>query len=93
MSSAMYKRSQDAIFSEVGDDVVALHIQRGQCYGMEKVTADVWNLLAEPSDLERLCSRLVERYDVHPDECRADVARLLDQMLKEGLVERVVAAA
>jgi len=88
----MYKRSQDAIFSEVGDDVVALHIQRGQCYGMEKVTVDVWNLLAEPSDLESLCSRLVERYDVPPDECRADVARLLDQMLKEGLVERVAAA-
>jgi len=89
----MYKRSQDAIFSEVGKDVVALHVHRGQCYGMEKVTADVWNLLAEPSDIDRICSELIERYDVEPDLCRADVTRLREQMHKEGLVEQVSAAA
>ena len=93
MNLPMYRRSQDAIFSEVGDDVVALHVHRGQCYGMEKVTADVWNLLTEPSDMESICSRLVERYEVQPEVCRADVARLLDQLVKEGLVERVGPAA
>ena len=89
----MYKRSQNAIFSEVGDDVVALHIQRGQCYGMEKVAADVWNLLAEPSDLESICSDLIERYDVERNLCRTDVANLLEQMQSQGLIEKVPSAA
>jgi Coenzyme PQQ synthesis protein D (PqqD) len=92
MSLPMYKRSDDAIFSDVGADVVALHVRRGQCYGMEKVTADVWRLLAEPADMERICDQLVERYDVKPDECRSDVTRLLEQMMNEGLVERAGAA-
>lgn len=89
MSLPRYKRSDDALFSEVGDDVIALHVHRGQCYGMEKVTADVWSLLAEPADMESICSRLIDRYDVEPDVCRAEIARLLEQLENEGLVERI----
>lgn len=89
----MYKRSDDAIFSKVGTDVVALHVRRGQCYGMEEVTADVWSLLDEPSNIEGICAQLIERYDVEPEECRADITRLLEQMVTEGLVERVGATA
>jgi hypothetical protein len=60
---------------------------------MEKVTAEVWRLLAEPTDVDQLCDRLVEIYEVEPALCRADVQRLLDQLHSEGLVETVSAAA
>ena len=88
----MYQRSNAAIFADVGDDIVALHVRRGQCYGMDKVTARVWTLLAEPLDLDAICSDLIELYHVEADLCRGEVARLLEQMQKEGLVERVGAA-
>lgn len=84
-----YKRSEQALHSEVGRDVVALHIDRGQCYGMEEVTADVWRLLAEPSDLDTICGQLQEWYDVKPDVCRDDIATLLGQMHAEGLIEPI----
>lgn len=84
-----YKRSEQALHSEVGTDVVALHIDRGQCYGMEDVTADVWRMLAEPSDLDTICEQLQERYDVNPDVCRDDIATLLVQMQAEGLIEPI----
>ena len=35
MNSPTYKRSQNAIFSAVGDDILALHVHHGQCYGMQ----------------------------------------------------------
>lgn len=82
-----YKRSAQALHSEVGGDVVALHIDRGQCYGMENVTADVWRLLAEPSDLDTICDQLQQKYDVDPEACRSDIATLLVQMQSEGLIE------
>lgn len=84
-----YKRSEQALHSEVGRDVVALHIDRGQCYGMENVTADVWRLLAEPSDLDTICEQLQDRYDVDPNVCRGDIATLLVQMQSEGLIEPI----
>jgi hypothetical protein len=89
MSSDHYRRSERALFSSVGDDIVALHVENGQCYGMENVTVSVWNLLAEPTDIPTICSHLQELYDVEPEICRADVERLISQFRTEGLVETV----
>ena len=87
MSEQLYRRSDEALFSSVGDDIVALHVENGHCYGMEKVTADVWELLARPIGLSDICERLIGMYDVEPEQCRAEVQRLLDQLCSEGLVE------
>jgi hypothetical protein len=87
MSGPVYKLSEKALFTAVGDDIVALNIGDGQCYGMEKVTAAVWRLLETPMSIDELCGRLVEMYAVEPDVCRADVERLFGQLRSEGLVE------
>jgi hypothetical protein len=86
----LFKRSEKAIFSNVGGDVVALHVDRGQCYGMEKITATVWDLLSSPMSANDLCERLMQIYVVEPSECRSDIDELLGTMESEGLVERVV---
>jgi hypothetical protein len=87
MNELRFKRSTDAIFSEIGDDIVALNIERGQCYGMEEVTATVWNLLAKPLSLEQLCAQLMDIYEVEAEVCRAEVSRLLEIFKKEELIE------
>ena len=84
-----YKRSSDALSAEVADDVVALHIQRGSSYGMEKVTADVWRLLEAPADLDTICGQLMERYEVDQQTCRREVGQLMTLFEQEGLVETV----
>ena len=81
------RRSQQALSAEVGSDVVALNIAKGACYGMEKVAADVWQLLAQPTDIETICESLTGRYEVDPETCRSDVCRLIEEMVREGLVE------
>ncbi|MEO5809582.1 MAG: PqqD family protein [Sphingomicrobium sp.] len=87
MNEPIYKRSQSTMFSEVGEDVVALHVERGFCYGMENVTSTVWKLLDRPQGLDSLCAELVDRFDVSPEACRSEVGRLLDQLRDEGLVD------
>ena len=82
-----FVRSNEAIFSEVGADIVALNISGGFAYGMEKVTADVWRLLEQPRDVDGICKALLEQYDVDPAVCRDDVSRLLEQLRSEGLIE------
>jgi hypothetical protein len=85
--SRLFVRSEQALSADVGEDVVALHVARGHCYGMEKVAAAVWNLLAEPTDLDRICEQLVQRYEIDEGTCRAEVGALLAQFESEGLVE------
>lgn len=93
MSAPLYKLSDKALFTSVGDDVLALTVEDGQCYGMEKVTAAVWRLLAEPTSVQQLCDRLLELYEVEPEVCRSDVEHLLSLLRKEGLVQAVPAQA
>ncbi|MEO8548093.1 MAG: PqqD family protein [Sphingomicrobium sp.] len=85
----MYKRSTDTMFCEVGSDIIALNVDRGRCYGMENVSATVWNLLTEPANLEQICDRLIQIYDVEPQACRSEIEQLMVNMQNEGLVEIV----
>ena len=84
-----FKRSSDALSAEVADDVVALHVQRGSSYGMEKVTADIWRLLETPADLDTICKQLAQRYEVDDETCRREVGQLISVFQQEGLVEVV----
>lgn len=86
MSAIRYQRRDDVLFSDIGDDIVALSVERGQCYGMEKVTAVVWELLVKPLTLDDLCAQLIDLYEVERGQCRAEVSRLLDQLQREGLI-------
>lgn len=89
MSELQYRRFPGALHASVGDDVVALHVQNGRCYGMEHVTADVWRILDQPAKLDEICLKLLDEYEVDPSTCRAEVAELLETMRQEGLVEAV----
>jgi len=84
-----YRRSERALFSAVGDDILALHVERGLCFGMKEVSARVWDLLAEPHSAEQLCDSLLDEYSVDAETCRSDITQLLAEMEAEGLVERV----
>ena len=85
----LYRRSPEALHANVGEDIVALHVRKGRCFGMEHVTADVWRYLEQASSLDQICSRLVDEYEVDPETCRAEVGELLGMMQKEGLVEAI----
>ena len=89
MSGQLYKRSSEALFAQVADDFVALHVERGHSYGMEKVTAAVWRLLEQPTDVESICTELIGQYEVDEETCRREVGQLMRQLEEQGLVEAV----
>lgn len=93
MTSPMFKRSPQAIFSQVGSDIVALNVDRGAYYGMEHVTARVWELLSTPRTIDQLCQELMAIYEIDAATCEADINALLRDMESEGLIERTRAGA
>lgn len=87
MTETRYRRSDQALSADVGEDIVALHVANGACYGMEKVASHVWQLLDRPTGLDAICQELLGTYEVDPDVCHAEVGQLIDQLVREGLVE------
>lgn len=80
-------RCDDLLEADVNGEIVALHIEKGQCYGMNGVASRIWELLAEATTPEQICAALAQEYDVEPGTCRADVMALLDEFRAEGLIK------
>ena len=83
------KRSTAVVEAEVSGEVVALHVQKGFCYGLNKVGSRVWQLIAEPIRVGDICSRLQQEYKVQTEICQADVLELLEGLHAEELIDSV----
>jgi hypothetical protein len=85
--TALIVRCEDLLEADVNGEIVALHIDKGQCYGMNAVASRVWAMLAEPTSPADICARLGDEFDVDADTCRRDVGALLEDLRKEGLIK------
>lgn len=87
-----YKRHGEVLFSDVGDDLVALDVARGLCFGMNDVSAFVWKLIESPRSVDDICTRLLEEYDVAPAQCHSEVSDFLELLVREGLATKEAVA-
>lgn len=87
MNDSRYQRHPSILFGEIGQDMVALSVEQGLCFGMEAVSGDVWRLLEQPRKLAELCECLTGDYSVDAERCRAEVTTLLDEMATAELIQ------
>lgn len=77
----------DIIFQRVSDGAVLLSTDGEIYYGLNEVGAAIWERLDADKSVEAICGELEERYpEVDPQRIRSDVASLLDELVREGLV-------
>ena len=83
-----YKLTSQQIASNVGGEIVILNHNKGEYYGLDEVSALVWNSLEEqPQTLDSLCSAVLEDYDIDKQTCLEDIELLLKDLISEKLVE------
>jgi hypothetical protein len=83
----VFRKSAELLESDVDEEIVALDVDKGQCYGLNAAGSRVWKLLDSPLSVREICSALEQEYDVAPEVCHAEVSRLLADLQSEGLVE------
>ena len=84
-----FVRCEEMLEADVNGEIVALHVERGQCYGLNSVASEIWRMLEEPKSLDEICGTLTSDYDVDSATCRSEVVTLLSQLKHEGLVKEV----
>lgn len=77
-------RITDAV---VDDEVVALHIDQGSCFGLNAVASDIWRMLDAPVAVSTLCDYVTKKYDVDIETSRRDVIELLQGLVSVGMVD------
>jgi Coenzyme PQQ synthesis protein D (PqqD) len=71
---------------EVHDEVVVLDARSNQYLGLNGTGAVVWSVLAAGGSADEAVDELVVRYEVGREVATSDVAALLDELLRLGLV-------
>lgn len=84
-----YVRARDLLEAELGDELVALDVEDGLCFGFNPVAAAIWRQLAKPIALNSLVDALTEEYDVAAEQCREDVGATLEMLQKHHLVRAI----
>jgi hypothetical protein len=79
-------RSDGFIEAEIDNEIVALNIEKGACYGLNNVGSRIWTLLASPTRIDDICAKLLAEYDVEPETCQRHVLDLLEELRAEGMI-------
>lgn len=82
-----YRLNEPAVIADIIDgEVVIMNLERGSYYGLDQVSADIWQLILAGRTGEEIVSLLCERFSVDQDRANADVTALIIKMVGEDLV-------
>jgi hypothetical protein len=86
-SQTVLVASRNQVSCDLGEEAAILGLRNSVYYGLNPVGARVWRLLQRPRSVGEICETIVNEYDVAAERCEGDLITLLQQMLREGLVE------
>ena len=78
--------AKDQVATELGGEFVILNLKTGTYYGLEEVSARIWNFIQEPQTVQSVRSKLLQEYNVDKDRCHRDLMNLLRKLEGEGLI-------
>jgi hypothetical protein len=93
VTEPIYERASRLLEAKLGDELVALDAEAGNCFGFNSVATRVWELLLNPKTFTVLRETLVAEYDVGVEQCTDELHGLLDNLMKKGLVRVQVSRA
>lgn len=86
MNEVRYERARELLEAELGDELVALDAEGGQCFGFNATAASVWRYLEQSASFDQLRRALREEYDVDEGQCTLELKTLLEELVAGGLV-------
>lgn len=85
-STTIVVRSSGVIEAAIDNEIVALNVEKGVCYGLDPIGSRIWRLLADPIRVAEICKTLVSEYQVDPEICEREVLELLEELRAEGMI-------
>jgi hypothetical protein len=73
---------------EVEDEYVLVHMTRNQIFALNRTGARLWQLLTQGRTRGEALEQLSSEFDVAPELVELETEKLLERLLREGLLER-----
>jgi hypothetical protein len=81
------KPAEDVLFQRLGDETVLLNLRTEQYYGLDPVGSRIWQLLEQDGRAEHVLAAMLSEYDVDENTLRADVERIVNELIDASLLE------
>jgi hypothetical protein len=82
-----FRQCATATTAEIDGQLVALDMNTGTCFGLNRVATRIWQLIEAPTSARAIAEVLVAEYDVTPETCTAQTLDLLQELAEIGLAE------
>ena len=82
-----WRISDDAMANPVGGETVILHLGNGKYFGLDTIGTHLWEGLKAGRLPSEVCDEILDQYDVEREVAEADIARVLEDLRDNDLVE------
>jgi hypothetical protein len=82
-----FQRNKKVVWSVLDNECILLHLESHVYYTLNASGRFLWESLAEKKSFHRLLEDIMNRHDVDAETARGDLTEILEDLVKEGLVE------
>jgi hypothetical protein len=80
------KPNSNVLFKRLGDETVLFHLQTDRFYELNGTAARFWELLHAGCDVAEIRERMLQEFEVDPDQFTGEADTLLAFLTQEDLV-------
>jgi hypothetical protein len=80
-------RIDNVLTCNVGQDSVVMDTVRGVYYSLNETGTFIWNMLKENASLDIIKDRLLDEFEVTPNQCQADIAQLIKELVSLEILQ------
>lgn len=78
--------SPEVIAETIDGEAVLVNLDTGDYYSLDKVGAEMWDLIVSQSSVKEIVETLYARYDTEPRDLEDAVLQLIEQLQQEELI-------
>jgi hypothetical protein len=89
--SRAYTKNPNMVVRKIANEIVLVPIKNNvgdlACiYNLNEIGGRIWELIDGATTVEQMRDKIVEEYEVTPEQAEADIIEFLDQLEQEGAV-------
>ena len=85
-NSLIQRNETKFLASALGEEIVMMNTDNGDYIGVNNVGSDIWNLLTEPMRVDQLLEKVIDIYDVTPEDGKIAIDEFVARMLKQEMI-------
>lgn len=83
----LIRQHPEQIAAEADGEVLMMHIESGNYFGLNEVASFIWNQLEQPRRISEVCAAVLSEFDVDEARCQTDALAFLQGMIDDELVQ------